>query len=80
MPLRWASGGDGDVAGGDALRGLGSLVVGEEEDLVALDGAADGAAELILVEGGAGLIEVALGVEAGVAEELEGVAMEVAGA
>ncbi len=55
--------GDGDVAGGDALRGAGPLIVGEEEELVAADGTANGAAELVLVEGGAGGIEVAAGVE-----------------
>ncbi len=79
-----SDGGDGDVSRGDALRGSGSLVVGEEEELVALDGAgyrtAKGSAELALVEGGAGLVEVSPGVEVGVAEELEGFAVEVAGA
>ena len=60
------------------MGGARSLIVGEEEDLILFDGAADGAAELVLVEGGAGGVEVASCVESGVAEELKGVAVKMA--
>ena len=64
------------MAGGNALGGAGPLVIGEEEDLVALDGAAGRAAKLILPECRLGQIEVPLGIERCVAEKLEAIAMK----
>ncbi len=69
-------GGNADVAGVDALGLAGALIVDEVEDFIAMDGAAEGAAELVLAEGSAGGREVVAGVEIGVAEEVEGAAVE----
>ena len=55
---------------------LSPLVVPEEENLVFLDRAADGPAELVLVKGAAGWREVVTGVEGRIAQELEDVAVE----
>ena len=58
-----------------------AFVVGEEEELVLADGAAEGCAEVVALElGDAGGVEVVAGVEEGVAEELVGGAVELVGA
>ena len=61
-----------------------ALVVAEEERLVLEHRAAEGAAELVLLEvrlGAAGaVVEEVVGVEGVVAEELEGAAVELVGA
>jgi hypothetical protein len=67
----------------------GSLIAVEEEELVLDDGAADGGTEDVLVvlgdgvgalsRGVEGLLQVVVGVEEGVAVELEEVAVEVVG-
>ena len=72
----FGGGGDGDVAGVDALGEAGSLVVGEKGDGFVKGLAADGGAELVLAVGGAVLREVVAGVEGGVAEEFECGAVE----
>ena len=65
------------MAGLNALGHARALVVGEVEEAVAEEFAAEGAAELVAVVGGALLREVVGGVEVGVAEELEGAAVKI---
>ena len=72
-------GDEGDV--GDAEVLAVAFVVGEEEELVVPDGAAERGAEVVALElGDAGLVEVVAGVEEAVAEELVGGAVELVGA
>ena len=69
-------GDEGDVGEAEVLAV--ALVVGEEEELVLADGAAEGGAEVVALElGDVGLVEVVAGVEGGVAEELVCGAVEV---
>ena len=72
-------GDEGDV--GDAEVLAVALIVGEEEELVLADGAAEGGAEVVALElRDAGGIEVVAGVEEGVAQELIRGTVEVVGA
>ena len=74
------SGGKVDGRGRRGLLGHQALVAGEAEELVATDGAAEGAAELVLMERiGRGGVEVAR-VDVVVADELEDVAVVLVGA
>ena len=68
-----------DDAGVDTLRLPGSLVIEEEEELVAANRAAEGAAELVLPEGAARRREIIARIEIGIAQELEGVAVKFIG-
>ena len=61
---------------GDPLNHSVSLIIGKEEDFVALDGPAECAAELILVIGAAlSRVEIIRGIEIGIAQEFEKVAV-----
>src|SRR6202041_275135 len=81
VAVELSGGGDeGRVAVRDVAN-LGLLVAEEEEGVVAVDGAADDAAELIALERvdglyAAGVTEVVCGVEDAVADELEEIAVE----
>jgi len=68
--------GNADIASRNTLSRTGSLVVREEKYPIPFDRAAARTAKLILVEGGASRIEVSSGVQGGVAEEFEGVAVK----
>src|SRR5271156_6231537 len=70
----------GNLVGVDALGGARALVIGEEENFVFADGAADGAAELVLIEGAAGGRKVVARVEIGIAQECEEIAVKGVGA
>ena len=68
------------MAGVDALRRSRPLIVAEEENLVSANRAAEGAAELILVEGSARGREIIARVEIRVAQEFKTVAVKCIGA
>ncbi len=73
---RGVVGDEGDIGEAEVLAV--ALVVGEEEELVLLDGAAERAAEVVALElGNLCLVEVVARVEGGVAEELVCGAVEV---
>ena len=76
LPLRSAALGTLMVPGIDSLRLPGPLIVREEENPIAAHGAADGPAKLVLAEGSAGRRKIVARVEIGIAQEVEGVAME----
>ena len=70
---------NGDLSGIDSLRQSGALIIGEEENLVLSDRAADGASELVLVKRAAGGRKVVAGIEIRVAQEFEDIAVECVG-
>ena len=74
-PLLSGTTGD-DIVEGSALPQARALVIGEEEDSVLLDGAANRAAELVTLERLAICHEEIAGVELLIAKELEQVAVE----
>ena len=69
-----------DLARIDSLGQPRALVIGEEEDLVLADRAAQRSSELVLVERPARGRKVVAGVQIGIAQEFENVAVERVGA
>ena len=76
FPDRSCAGGHRNQSGIDALPLARALIVGRKEDLVALDGAANGSAELILNKSAAGWGKIVARVQIGVSQELEKVAVK----
>ena len=72
--------GNGNLAGIDSLRRSGSLIIGEEENLVLSNRAAERSAELVLIECAARGRKVVARVEIGVAQEFESIAVKCVGA
>src|SRR5262249_14907271 len=72
--------GDRDGIRGSSIANAASLVRSKEEGAVALDRAAKGAAELVLVKSRLGDVEVALRVQGIVSEEFVDIAVKVVGA
>ena len=68
-----------DLARIDSLRRSGALIVGEEENLVLADRAADGSSKLVLVERAARGRKIVAGIQIGVAQEFEDIAVECIG-
>ncbi len=69
-----------DLAGIDSLGRSRSLIIGEKENLVLPDRAADGSPELVLVKRAARGRKIVAGIEIRVAQEFEDIAVECVGA
>ncbi len=76
LPVRSCSGRNRDLPGIDSLGQSGALIIGEEENLVLADRAADRSSKLVLVERAAGGRKIVAGIEIRIAQEFEDIAVE----